>query len=329
MQNHPNAGIIGVGMAVPENILTNADIERIVDTSDEWIVSRTGIRERRISSADETPATLGSRAARAALEDAGISAVELDLVLCATTTGDHPWPSTACLIQHEIGATRASAFDISAACSGFVYALAITSGLIQSGQMRNVLVIGSETLTKQVNWSDRNTCVLFGDGAGAAILAPCEQDHGVLASSLGSDGSKFTAIHIPAGGAREPLTAEGLLQHRNMISMQGAEVFKFAVKIMGDVTEEVLNKVGMTTKQIDLFIPHQANRRIITAAADRMKLPPEKVLINVDRYGNTSAASIPIALAEAVKSGRIRRGDILVTVGFGAGLTWGANVIRW
>jgi len=324
-----NAGILGVGMAVPDRILTNADLEKMVDTSDEWIVTRTGIRERRICGPDETTASLSVQAARRALDDAGVLAEELDLVLCATATGDYIWPATACLIQDAIGAKRAAAFDLSAACSGFVFSLATAAGFIQTGTMRRILVIGADTLTKQVNWEDRGTCVLFGDGAGAAVLGPCPPDEGLLASSLGTDGSGVPLIVLQAGGTKHPVTPEAIAQKQNCIYMSGSEVYKFAVRKMGDVCLDALCKANLTPKDVDLFVPHQANIRIINAAADRMGLPPEKVFLNVHKYGNTSAASIPMALTEARQEGRVQRGDVLVFVGFGAGLTWGANVVRW
>ena len=324
-----NAGIMGVGMAVPDRLLTNADLEKLVDTNDEWIMSRTGIRERRICSPDETSSTLGSRAARQALADAGVRPDELELIICATATGDYIWPSTACVIQAEIGAGRCTAYDLSAACSGFVFGLATAAGFIKSGLMKRILVIGVDTLTKQLNWEDRGTCILFGDGAAAAVVGPCAPGEGILATSMGSDGTGVEQIIMPAGGTKMPVTAEAIEKKLNCIHMKGAEVFKFAVKIMGDACVDALNRAGLTSVDVDLFIPHQANIRIIRAAADRMNLPPEKVFVNVDRYGNTSAASIGIAMREALDQGRIQRGSVVVTVGFGAGLTWGANVIRW
>ncbi len=323
------AGILGVGMAVPDKVLTNADLEKFVETNDEWITSRTGIKERRLSTPEETSSTLGTLAARRALEHAGISASDLDLIICATATGDYPWPATACLIQRELGAGRAAAFDLSAACSGFTYGLGVAAPMIQSGAVRRVLVVGVDTLTKQVDWTDRGTCILFGDGAGAAVLGPCAPDEGILASQLGADGHGFEQIWMECGGNRVPVTISEVNEGRNFIRMKGAEVYKFAVKIMGEACIEALCKANLTSEQVSLFIPHQANIRIIQAAAERMKLPPEKVFLNVHKYGNTSAGSIPIALTEAVQEGRVKRGDVLVFVGFGAGLTWGANVVRW
>jgi 3-oxoacyl-[acyl-carrier-protein] synthase III len=324
-----NAGILGVGMAVPDTILTNDDIAKRVETNNEWIVSRTGIEERRVCGPNDNSSSLGLLAARRALEHAGVAPEEIDLIICGTATGDYPWPATACLIQEQLGAKKAAAFDLSAACSGFSYGLATGAGFIQNGSMKRVLVIGVDTLSKQVDWEDRSTCILFGDGAGAALLGPCAPDEGILASSLGADGSGFEQIWLEGGSNRIPVSIEIINEKRNCIRMKGAEVFKFAVKIMGEASLEALCRAGLSPEDVSLFIPHQANIRIIHAAAERMGLPPEKVFVNVHKYGNTSAGSIPIALVEAVEQGRVKRGDVLVFVGFGAGLTWGANVLRW
>lgn len=323
------AGILGVGMAVPRRVVTNADLERIVNTSDEWIVSRTGIRERRIVSDGECTSLLAAEASRMALEDAGVSADRLDIVLCATCSGDYLWPATACIVQNEIGAGTAQAFDISAACAGFVYGVQLAGALIQSGAAEHVLVIGADTLSRHVDWSDRSTCVLFGDGAGAVVMGPVHAGDGLLGSAMGADGSRVHSLYIPAGGTRNPLTCELLTQRRDKLVMNGPEVFKFAVRIMGEACLSALENAGLTPEDVDLFVPHQANIRIIRAAAQRMALTDERVFTNVDRYGNTSAASVPIALCEAVASGRVNKGSVLVFVGFGAGLTWGANVLRW
>ncbi len=323
------AGILGLGMHVPDRIRTNLDMSRIVDTNDEWIVSRTGIHERRIADADTHTSDLAAEAGRRALEDAGMQADELDLILCATTSGDYIWPATACIVQQKLGAMRAAAFDLSAACSGFCYGLATAAGFIQTGAMRRVLVIGADALSKQVDWTDRGTCILFGDGAGAAIMGPCAAEEGLLASSLGADGSGVESVWLPGGGTRIPLTPEALAQRLNFIKMRGPEVYKFAVQIVPDAILDALKRACLRPDEIDLLVLHQANVRIIHAIADRVGVPSEKVFVNVDRYGNTSAASVPIALAEAARQGRIHRGDIVVTVGFGAGLTWAANVIRW
>lgn len=324
-----NAGITGMGMCVPDKILSNADLMKIVDTNDEWIVTRTGIRERRITDPGTASSDLAIVAANRALEDAGLTSNDIDLIICATATGDFIWPSTACIIQDKIGATRAGAFDLSAACSGFCYGMATAAGFIQTGAMRNVLVVGVDTLTKQINWEDRATCILFGDGAGAAIMSPCSVGEGVLASVLGSDGSGLESVWMPAGGVRTPLTQEGIDGKLNCITMKGAEVYKFAIRIIPDAIEQALAKAGLKSCDISLLVMHQANLRIIQSVAQKLGIEAERVFVNVDRYGNTSAASVPIALTEAQSQGRLKRGDIVATVGFGAGLTWGANVLRW
>ncbi len=324
-----NAGIIGLGFCVPDRVVTNDELAQTVDTNDEWIAARTGIRQRRIADADTATSDLALVAAQRALADADMNADELDLILCATTSGDYIWPATACVIQHKLDASRAAAFDLSAACSGFCYGLATAAGFLQTGTMRRILVIGADTLSKQVNWQDRGTCILFGDGAGAAVLSPCAADTGILASSLGSDGSGVESVWIPAGGTRTPNTPNTLEQKQHLISMRGQEVYKFAVKIVPEVVEDVLRKACLRPGDIDLLVLHQANARIVHSAAERLGIAPEKVFMNLDRYGNTSAASIPIALAEAQQQGRLNPGSVIVTVGFGAGLTWAANVIRW
>ena len=323
--------IAGVGMYVPERILTNDEIAGMVDTSDEWIVERTGIRERRIAAPDQATSDLAAPAAFEALRIAGISAGEVDLIIVATSTGDtNGYPATAAYVQEKIGAKRAAAFDVSAVCSGFAYALDVASQYVAAGRYDTVLVIGAETNSRVVDWTDRNTCILFGDGAGAVVLRPCVWgEEGVLGSILGADGSGTALLHIPAGGSRLPLTAELIAVHKNAIYQNGREVYKFAVEKMGEAALEAITAVGLTPQDVDLLIPHQANIRIIASAAKRMGLPMEKVMVNLDRYGNTSAATIPIALYEAWKTGRIQPGNILVTVGFGAGLSWGANVIKW
>lgn len=323
------AGILGLGMAVPEHVLTNDALSQRVDTTDEWIVSRTGIRERRVADTATATSDLATSAALKALENAGVEASEIDLVLCATTSGDYIWPATACIVQGRIGAFKAAAFDLSAACSGFCYALATAAGFIQTGAMRRVLVIGADTLTKQLDWSDRGTCILFGDGAGAAVLGPCGPEEGILSSVLAADGRSVEAIWIPAGGTRTPSTQETLAKRLNCIAMQGKDVYRFAVNIVPEVIQEALKRACLTTDDVDLLVMHQANVRIMRAASDRLGIPWEKVFVNLDRYGNTSAGSIPIALCEAQAQGRLKRGGIAVTVGFGAGLTWAANVIRW
>ena len=329
MEGLCNAGIVGLGMCVPDRVLTNEDLSKLVETNDEWIVSRTGIKERRITDADTASSDLAIVAAQRALKDAGVEPEELDLVLCATATGDYIWPATACIIQDKIGAKRAAAFDLSAACAGFCYGLATAAGFVQTRAMRRVLVVGVDTLTKQVNWNDRGTCILFGDGAGAAVLAPCAPEEGLLASALGADGSGVQSVWMPAGGVRTPLTQEGIDAKQNCITMKGAEVYKFAVRVIPDAVEEALKRACLRPGDISLLVMHQANLRIIQAVGDRLGLSPDKVFVNVQKYGNTSAASVPMALTEAQEQGRLKRGDIVATVGFGAGLAWGANIMRW
>lgn len=323
-----NAGIISMGSAVPEKILTNADLEKIVDTTDEWIRNMTGIVERRVAAEGEATSDYATKAGRLALERAGLEPKDIDLIIVATITGDLVFPATASIVQNAIGA-RCPAFDLSAGCSGWVYALSVANGFVSSGIYKNVLVIGADLLTSITNWTDRSTCVLFGDGAGAAIVSQVEPGTGFLAFELGSDGSGAASLCAPAGGSREPLTPENLAAHRNKLMMEGREVFKFAVKVQGEATERVLSKVGMTTDDIDLMIPHQANIRIIDSAINRLGLPREKIFVNLHKYGNTSAASIPLALDEATQAGRVKKGDTILTVGFGAGLTWGAGVMKW
>jgi 3-oxoacyl-[acyl-carrier-protein] synthase-3 len=322
------AGIIGVGSAVPEKVLTNAYFEQIVDTSDEWIVTRTGIKERRIAAPGEASSDYGMRAGFKALDHAGVSPEELDLIICATVTADRVLPATASIIQDKIGAKNAAAFDLAAGCSGFVYGLAVAAGMIASGIHEKILVIGVDLLSRITDYQDRSTCVLFGDGAGAAVVAPAE-DHGLLSFVLGSDGSGAELLKVDAGGSLMPASEETVRERRHFIQMAGQEVFKFAVKIMADASIQALEKCGIAPEDVDLFIPHQANTRIIESAARRLGIPEEKVFVNVHKYGNTSAASIPIAIDEAVREGRLKKGDVMVAVGFGAGLTWAASVIKW
>lgn len=318
----------GVGHGVPGRVMSNKEFESIVETTDEWITQRTGIRERRVCAPDETSSTLGIAAAREALERSGVAAQDIDLVVCGTVTGDMLFPSTSCLIQHAIGATRAGAMDVGAACAGFIYSLNVAAAMIESGQVERALVVGVDTLTKFVDWRDRSTCVLFGDGAGALVVEAADGDRGVLHTVLLSDGSGATHIRIDAGGSKHPVTCD-LQGVSRSIYMAGAEVYRFAIGAMGDACCKALELSGMTADQIDLFVPHQANLRIIKSAAERLGLPDEKVFVNVDRYGNTSGGSIPLALYEAETSGKLKPGMIVMTVGFGAGLVWGANLIRW
>lgn len=323
------AAIIGIGSFAPETVLTNADIEKIVDTTDEWIVTRSGIRERRIADKDVAASDLGTEAAKRALESAGISAEQVGLVVCATISGDMPFPSTACLIQHKLGAANAAAFDIQAGCSGWVYALSAASQFVQTGVHEHVLVVGVDLLSRHTDWTDRSTCVLFGDAAGAAVLGPTEFGNGVIGTYLGSDGGGAESLKIEAGGSRRPTTEQTAKDGLHYIHMEGREVFKFAVRIMGEASIKVLDMCGLTPEDVDLFVPHQANTRIIDAAAERLHLPAEKVFVNVQNYGNTSAASIPLAIDEAYQAGKIKEGDVIVVVGFGAGLTWASGVLKW
>lgn len=322
-------GIIGTGSCLPEKVLTNKDLETMVDTTDEWIVSRTGIRQRRIVTEDQASSDLALEAGRKALESAGLSADQLDLIVVATVTPDMMFPATACLLQDRLEAKKAAAFDLSAACSGFLYGIATASQFIANGMYRHALVVGVDCLSKITNWEDRNTCVLFGDGAGAVVLGPVEEGSGFLSFELGSDGSGGELLKLPAGGSRMPASRETVDGRLHTIYMAGREVFKFAVRVMGNAAEEALSKAGMTKEDIDFLVPHQANIRIIDTAVKRFGLSEEKVIVNLDRFGNMSSASIPVALDEAVQQGRIHKGDTLVLVGFGGGLTWGAAVLKW
>ena len=322
------AGILGVGSFLPETVVTNDELAARIDTSDEWISSRTGIKARRIADAGVATSDLAIAAGRSALLNAGIDASELDLVIVATCTPDHPgsFPSTAAIVQNALGASKAGAFDMGAVCAGFSYALHVGSQMVRSGSARYVLVVGAETLSRIVNWSDRNTAVLFGDGAGAAVIGPVAEG-GYLGGLLGANGEGGKLLCVPAGGSREAVSEDEA--DRKYIYQNGREVYRFAVSIIGEAALQAVESVGLTSRDVDCFIPHQANIRIIEKAAERMELPREKVFVNLDKYGNTSSASIPIALDEAVKSGRIQKGNLVVRVGFGAGLAWAANVIRW
>lgn len=324
-----NAGILGTGFYVPEKIMTNADLEKIVETSDEWIVERTGIKERRIAEGNQPMSDLALRAAKAALADAGVAAEDLDVIIVATLTSDRIIPSTACMIQNLLGAKHAAAFDLSAACSGFAYAASVAAQFIETGAYKKALVIGAETLSKYINWEDRNTCVLFGDGAGAAVLGQVEEGYGILSFDLGSDGSGGDAIQIPSSGSLMPVSKESIDQKLNLIHMNGRDVFKFAVKAMGKTVKNSLAKIDMPQEKIDWLVPHQANIRIIESAAKRLSMPMDKVIVNIHKYGNMSAACIPIALAEAAAAKRFKKGDIIALSGFGAGLTWASCIIRW
>jgi 3-oxoacyl-[acyl-carrier-protein] synthase-3 len=323
------AVIRGTGSALPEGRLANADIARMVDTSDEWITTRTGIRERRIAAADEAMSKFATLAARRALEASGVAASDLDLLICASVTPDMPIPATACIIQDQLDATNAAAFDLAAGCSGFLYGLTVAERFLASAQYRHVLLIGAEVLSKYVDWTDRTTCVLFGDGAGAVVMTAGEAPYGVLASALRADGSLADYIHVPAGGTREPASEKTIADRRHYIKMKGNETFKMAVRSMEETSREVLEKAGLTTRDIDLFIPHQANRRIIDAVGSRLGLRDDQVYVNIERVGNTAAASIPVALDEAVRDGRLKTGDVVLFTAFGTGLTWGSTAVRW
>ena len=321
--------IIAVGSYVPERVLTNAELEKMVDTSDEWITSRTGIKERRIAAKDQVTSDLAAAAALRAIERAEISPEQIDLIITATITPDMLFPSTACIVQQKIGARRAAAFDIEAACSGFIFGLEIGQQFIMSRTYDTVLVIGAEKLSTIIDWNDRNTCVLFGDGAGAAILQNRPQAHGLLTACMGADGSKAELLSMPGGGSRCPATVESLAAKLHYLRMDGKETFKNAVNAMYTAAQEALRRCELDISQIKCVIPHQANRRIIDAVMERLGIRPEQVFVNLEKYGNTSAASVAIALDEAVQGGRIQRGDLVLLVVFGAGLTWGAAVIEW
>ena len=321
--------VVGTGSAVPERVLSNQDLEKMVDTTDEWITTRTGIKERRIASPDEFTSTLATRAALNALDMAGIDPAELDMIVVATVTPDYPFPSTAALLQNNIKAVNASAFDISAACSGFIYAASIVDKFIKSGTVKNALVVGAEVLSRIVDWSDRNSCLLFGDGAGAVVLQADKGASGILDTFMMSDGSNWELLYQPAPGNRNPASYQVVDERLAFIRMQGNEVFKLAVRAMEDAANKVLSAGNMTPADVDLFIPHQANRRIIDAIGKRLGIPDDKVYVNIERFGNTSSASIPIALDEANRRGLIKPDDLLLLDAFGGGMAWGAVTIRW
>lgn len=322
--------IAGTGASVPDRVLTNADLERIVNTSDEWIVTRTGISERRIASDSQATSDLAERAAARALEAAAVDPIDVELIVVSTVTPDTFFPSTGCILQDRLGASHAAAFDLSAACSGFIYGLSVADAYLRAGLMRNILVIGAETLSKVVDWSDRGTCVLFADGAGAALVQRTTGDSRILSTHLYADGSKGKQLIIPGGGSRHPVSQKVLDENLVKIKMaNGNEVFKVAVRSMEDAALAALKANGAEVSDIDLFVPHQANARIINAVAQRLGVPKERIVVNIDRFGNTSAASIPIALDEAVRAGRLKPGDLLLMAAFGGGLTWGSALIRW
>jgi 3-oxoacyl-[acyl-carrier-protein] synthase-3 len=318
-----------VGYYVPERVVTNFDLEKTLNTSDEWIQSRTGIRERRIAAPEQAASDLGLIAAQRALADAGMAADQLDMVIVATASPDMVFPATACIIQDKIGAVNAGAFDLTAVCAGFPYALTTGAQMIKAGQAERVLVVATEKFSGLLDWNDRSTCVLMGDGAGAVVLTADSPQGEILTSVLGADGSGIDQLCIPAGGSARPASHETIEQGLHFMKMNGPEIYKFGVRIIGEAVEQALTKAGLQEKDMDLLVPHQANIRIIQSAAKRFNLPMEKIVVNIDRYSNTSAASIPIALAEAKEAGRLKPGMIIVLVGFGAGLTWGTVVLRW
>ncbi|MBV8435460.1 MAG: ketoacyl-ACP synthase III [Candidatus Eremiobacteraeota bacterium] len=326
--NGSGVKITGVGHYAPEKVITNADLEKILDTSDEWITTRTGMKRRHVAGIDEATSDLALVAARAACDDAGVDPHDIDCFIVATVTPDFPFPATACIVASKLGAENKAAFDIEIACSGFIYGLTVAASLVRSGVYKRILLIGAETLTKIVNRKDRATAILFGDGAGAVVLEASAQDS-FLSSELGSDGSKPELLRVAAGGSRYALDPLRYDAGEQYIYMEGREVFKFAVTKMIDATERALEKARLTHADLDLLIPHQANKRIIDAAAKYLEMPSDKVLVNIHEYGNTSAASIPIALSEAVRSGRVKNGDVIVFVGFGGGLSWGAVTWKW
>ncbi|GFN36507.1 3-oxoacyl-ACP synthase III [Tepidimicrobium xylanilyticum] len=329
MNNLYSVGITGIGSFVPEKVLTNFDLSQMVDTSDEWIVTRTGIRERRIVEKNVSTSDIATIAAREALIDGKVDPKEIDLIIVATATPDMFFPATASIVQKNIQATNAAAFDISVGCSGFIYGLSIGYNMVRAGTCKKVLVIGGETLSKIVNWEDRNTCVLFGDGAGACILEKCEKGFGFLSFDLGSDGEGGHLLSQPAGGSRLPASFDTVSNKLHTIKMDGREVFKFAVRIIEKSSEAVLKSANLSLEDIDYLIPHQANIRIIQSAKNKLKLDDDKIYINLDRYGNMSAASIPVALNEAYRDGLLKRGDIILLVAFGAGLSWGSTILKW
>lgn len=324
-----SAGIIGMGSFLPARVITNEDLEKMVDTSDEWIKTRTGISERHMAGDGETTSDLAFHAAEKALEDAGISPEELDLIIVGSASPDTIFPATACMLAEKLGLRSTPAFDLQAACSGFIYGVAVGAQFISTGLYDKVLVVGAETLSRITNWKDRNTCVLFGDGAGAAVLGPVEPGEGILSCFLGADGSGADLLKVPAGGAKIPASLETLQEGLHFIHMSGNEVFKFAVRVMGEAAVKSLEKADLSTEDVDLVIPHQANFRIVDAAMRRLGLPLNKAYLNLDKYGNMSSASIPVALDEAYREGLLKKDGIIVMVGFGAGLTWGSVTMKW
>lgn len=329
MNKLKRAGITGTGSCLPDRIMTNHEFEEIIDTNDEWIRSHTGICERRLSDENTATSDLSTTAALRALESAGLKPEDIDLIIVATVTPDMMFPSTACIVQKNIGAVNAAAFDLEAACTGFLYGLAVAQNFVATGYYRNVLVIGAETLSKIADFTDRNTCVIFGDGAGAAVVSEVAEEYGILSTYIGADGSGWDLLKQPAGGSRIPASAESVRDRLHYIKMDGSKVFKFAVKAMGEAAEKALEKCGLDKEAVNYLIPHQANMRIIDSAVKRLKISDEKVYINIDKYGNMSSASVAVALDEASRKGLLKDDDVIVLVGFGGGLTWGAAVLKW
>ncbi len=325
----PKSRIIATGSYLPARILTNRDLEKMVDTSDEWITERTGIKERRIADEDQAASDLAYEAAKIALGRANLRPEDIEVIIVATVSGDMPFPSTACFLQAKLGAVNAVGFDINAACSGFLYALSIADSFIKSEMYRRILVVGTEVLSKITDWKDRTTCVLFGDGAGVAILEPTDEDRGIISMHINSDGRMWDLLNLPGGGSRNPTSEETVKNGLHYIKMKGNETFKIAVRTLEDLVIKTLEEQGLESSQLSLLIPHQANLRIIQATADRLGLPMSKVVVNLNKYGNTSAASIPIALDEAVSHGRIKNGDYILLEAFGGGLTWASALIKW
>jgi len=329
-RSQPRTVILGTGSELPSKVMTNAALERLVDTTDEWITTRTGIKERRILEEGKGNADMAYRAALRALKDAGLEAKELEAIIVGTVTPDYPFPSSACVLENLLGARNVFSFDVNAACSGFINALAVADSFIRTGMIRNALVVGSDVLSRMLNWKDRATCILFGDGAGAVVVgASSDGARGVLSTRLRTDGSYAKTLYVPAGGSLKPASPESVRRNEHTIAMNGKEVFKVAVRSMEEISREALEEAGVGVEQLSLVIPHQANLRIITALAERLGVPMSKVMVNLDRYGNTSAASVPVALDEARREGRIRPGDIVLLNAFGAGFAWGAAVIRF
>ena len=329
MQEEEKVSITGIGSYLPRKILTNYDLEKMIDTTNDWIIQRTGIKERRITENGVTTSDLATKASLKAMKDAKVSPKDLDMIITSTITPDHFFPSTSCYIQQKIGATRASAFDILAACAGFIYAISIGQSFVSSGAAKTVLVVGAECLSKITDYKDRTTCVLFGDGAGAVILQKSEKKHQILYTNLAADGSQADVLIMPGGGARNPASLESVQKRMHYIQFKGKEVFKLAINNITKLIIETAKKNNLKPKDIDLIIPHQSKLRIIEATMQKLGLPMEKAFVNIDKYGNTSSASIPIAIDEARKAGRLRKGNIVMLVAFGGGLTWGSSLIRW